>query len=210
MSAGADRATATPVTRAARAALASPRHRGMPKGIWGMALFVCAEVTLFGTLISAYFYLEIGARRWPPPGISPPEALWPALATALLLLSAIPVWFAARSARAARGEAALAALVLAALIQAGYLACQILLFRHDLRQFSPRGSAYGSIYFTLLTAHHAHVALGLAIDLAVIWQLARSGLRRYWVIGVGALALYWYVVLALAVAVLLTQLSPSL
>ncbi len=99
---------------------------------------------------------------------------------------------------------------MALLIQCCYLARQVLLFRHDLIQFSPRQSAYGSIYFTILGAHHAHVALGILLDLAVLWQLISRGLTNYWLIGVRSLALYWHVVNALAVLVVLTQLSPSL
>jgi heme/copper-type cytochrome/quinol oxidase subunit 3 len=95
-------------------------------------------------------------------------------------------------------------------MQAGYLAVQVLLFRHDLLQFSPKKTAYGSIYFTLLATHHAHVVLGLALDLAVIVFIMLRGLSNYWLIGVRALALFWYVVAFLAVPVLLTQLSPSL
>ena len=86
----------------------------------------------------------------------------------------------------------------------------MLLIRHDLREFAPQGSAYGSIYFTLLFAHHAHVLLGLLLDGVVLWKVARHGLTNYWLIGVRGLALYWYVVAALAVAVVFTVLSPSL
>jgi len=87
---------------------------------------------------------------------------------------------------------------------------QILLFRHDLRHFTPQGSAYGSIYFTLLAAHHAHVLFGILLDLTVLAFVAFRGLTNYWLIGIRGIALYWYVVNAIAVLVVLTQLSPSL
>ncbi len=90
------------------------------------------------------------------------------------------------------------------------MAAQVLLFRHDLRSFSPQATAYGSIYFTLLGAHHAHVVLGLLLELVVVWKVVGGGLSDYWLIGVRAVALYWHVVNVLAVLVVLTQLSPSL
>jgi heme/copper-type cytochrome/quinol oxidase subunit 3 len=62
----------------------------------------------------------------------------------------------------------------------------------------------------MLAVHHAHVVLGMALDLALIWFVLVRGLNNYWLVGVRALALYWYVVAFLAVVVLLTQLSPSL
>ena len=194
----------------AAAARVARRRRSQPNGIWGMALFLCAEVTLFGTLLSTYFYLDFDAHRWPPAGIKPPAALWPSVATAWLVLATVPMWLASRAARAGNRKLTLWSIVVGLLMQTGYLAIQVLLFRHDLLQFSPKTTAYGSIYFTMLAAHHGHVVLGLALDLALIWFVLVRGLTNYWLVGVRALAMYWYVVAFLAVPVLLTQLSPSL
>ncbi len=175
-----------------------------------MALFLCAEVTLFGTLIATYFYLDFDARSWPPPPIRAPSVVLPLIATGALITTSLPLLLAARAARSGAGRRVAWMLALAALVQLGYLAAQVLLFRHDLRQFRPQDSAYGSIYFTLLGAHHAHVVLGLLLELSVLWQVVRRGLSNYWLIGVRAVALYWHVVNVLAVLVVLTQLSPSL
>jgi heme/copper-type cytochrome/quinol oxidase subunit 3 len=185
-------------------------RQSAPSGVWGMALFLCAEVALFGTIIGSYFYLESADKRWPPPGVDKPAVLLPALATAYLLVTLIPIHLAARASRRGRRGATIAAIALGLLGQCGYLAWQIVLFADDLHKFSPRQSAYGSIYFTMLAIHHAHVALGLALDLALIWQLTAQGLTRYWLIAVRNLALYWYVVGGLAIFVLFTQISPSL
>jgi heme/copper-type cytochrome/quinol oxidase subunit 3 len=191
--------------------LGTPRARdAAPNGVWGMALFLAAEVTLFGTLFGSYFYLKTVNRAWPPDHIKPPEVLDPTLTTVLLLATLVPIHLAARASRAGSRNRTIVAVVAALFAQLGYLACQVLLFAHDLHQFSPQGSAYGSIYFTLLSVHHAHVALGVALDLVLIWKLTSRGLTRYWLIAVRNLALYWYVVGALAVLVLLTQISPSL
>ena len=181
-----------------------------PNGWWGMALFLCAEATLFGTLIGSYFYLDFNAHSWPPPGIKAPSVVLPLVGTGVLLLTSFPMWLAAREARAGRRNAAMWAIAFAFVIQLCYLGLQIYLFRHDLNDFSPKGSAYGSIYFTLLAAHHGHVVLGILLDAAVLVFLALRGLTNYWLIGVRGLALYWYVVNVLAVFVVFTQLAPSL
>ncbi len=203
-----------PRSMAARTASAAARvareRTAQPNGIWGMALFLCAEVTLFGSLISTYFYLDFRARSWPPFGIERPSVTLPAIATAVLVLTSVPMLAASRAARAGNRRTAISAVTLAFVIQIFYIAAQVLLFTHDLDHFQPQGSAYGSIYFTLLGAHHAHVLLGLALNLAILWQLATKGLTNYWLIGVRGLALYWHVVNVVAVFVLLTQLSPSL
>jgi heme/copper-type cytochrome/quinol oxidase subunit 3 len=197
--------------RTASAAARVARERtAQPNGIWGMVLFLCAEVTLFGCLISTYFYLDFRARSWPPLGIEHPSVTLPAIATAVLVLTSVPMFAASRAARVGNRGTALTAVTLAFVIQIFYIAAQVLPFTHDLDHFQPQGSAYGSIYFTLLGAHHAHVLLGMALDLAILWQLATKGLTNYWLIGVRGLALYWHVVNVVAVFVLLTQLSPSL
>jgi heme/copper-type cytochrome/quinol oxidase subunit 3 len=132
------------------------------------------------------------------------------VASGWLLLATVPIWIASRASRAGNRATTLRSIAVALLMQAGYLAVQVLLFRHDLLQFSPQKTAYGSIYFTILAAHHAHVILGIALGLALIAFVLLRGLSNYWRVGVRALALYWYVVAFLAIPVLLTQLSPSL
>ncbi len=77
-------------------------------------------------------------------------------------------------------------------------------------QVQPQATAYGSIYFTILAVHHAHVLLGLVLDVGILWQVATRGLTSYWLVGVRGLALYWYVVAGLAVLVVFTQLTPAL
>ncbi len=195
---------------APQAAAVARQRLAQPNGWWGMALFLCAEVTLFGTLLATYFYLDFGAHRWPPAGIKPPSVLLPLLATAGLISTTVPMLLAVRASRAgSRGRTAWL-IGFALIIQCGYLAGQVLLFRHDLRQFSPQRTAYGSIYFTMLAAHHAHVLLGVLLDIGVLWHVAARKLSNYWLIAVRCVALYWHVVNVIAVLVVLTQLSPSL
>jgi cytochrome c oxidase subunit I+III len=205
-----------PVTRSSAAFTAAAAGRvarqrvAQPNGWWGMALFLCAEATLFGTLIATYFYLDFNAHQWPPPGVKPPSVVLPLVATGVLVALTVPLWLTVRCARAGRRGQVIALLSLALVVQLCYLALQILLFRHDLQHFTPQQSAYGSIYFTLLAAHHAHVLLGILLDLTVLGFVTIRGLTNYWLIGVRGLALYWYVVNALAVLVVFTQLAPSL
>jgi heme/copper-type cytochrome/quinol oxidase subunit 3 len=192
------------------AAVVDRGRRAQPSGWWGMVLFLCSEVTLFGTLIGSYFYLNFGSHHWPPAGIKPPEITGPAVATAVLVGTVPLMALGAAAARRGRRASAMWWIAGAFVIQIAYLAAQVLLIRHDLRTFTPQGTAYGSIYFTLLFADHAHVLLGLLLNGAVLYKVARHGLTNYWLIGVRGLALYWYVVAGITVVVLFTVLSPSL
>jgi len=196
-------------TSAIAAAYAERRRRAMPSGVWGVALLVATEAALFGTVLASYYYLRFDAARWPPAGIEPPDVALPLALTGALVLTSVPVLLATVAARRAQVGSARGLLLLALLVQAGYLAVQILLFKRDLGVFSPRDTAYGSIYFTLLGLHHLHVVVGLLLELGLLVKLL-GGLTNYRVIGVRAVAIYWYFVNFMAVLVVLTQLSPSL
>ncbi len=192
----------------AAAALVAQQRRALPNGWWGMAIFMASEAALFGSLIGTYFYLEFTGREWPLGGIDAPSVALPLALTAALVATSVPMALAAGAARRGRTGATWLLVAAALLAQAGYLAVQIVEYHSDLEKFKPSTNAYGSIYFTLLGAHHIHVGVGLLLN---VWLLARllGGLTDYRVKAVRAIALYWYVVNAIAVFVVATQVSPS-
>lgn len=179
-----------------------------PNGWWGMLLLLATEGALFGTLIASYFYLRFQTQGWPPGAIEPPHMTRPLVLTVVLLLTSVPMWMAARAARADRRGLLCASLFAALALGAVYLWLQADLLQTSAEQFTPRTDAYGSIYYTLQVAHAAHVFAGLLLN---AWLLTRVWRRVtvYRLNGVQAAALYWYFVNALAVVVLLTILSPS-
>jgi heme/copper-type cytochrome/quinol oxidase subunit 3 len=183
--------------------------RTPPNGWWGMAVFCAVEATLFGSLIASYFYLRTQAADWPPRGIAPPAVVAPLVLTALLVATSAPLAAAASAARAGAAHRTRRLIVLALIVQLGYLAVQIAMFSDDLGKVHPRDGAYGSVYVTLLGVHHAHVVLGCLLEAGLLARLA-GGLTPYRVVGVRAVALYWHVVNAMAVLVVLTQLSAAL
>jgi heme/copper-type cytochrome/quinol oxidase subunit 3 len=183
-------------------------RRALPNGVWGLLLFAATEGALFGTLLATYFYLRFRSAQWPPPGIAAPSVALPLALTGVLVLTTAPMLLAARAARRGRAAAAWWLVALALVVQGGYLAWQIVLYLSDLDRFSPSESAYGSIYFTLLGTHHAHVAVGLLLSLWVLLRLA-WGLTEYRAQAVQVVALYWTFVNAVAVLVVAAQVSPS-
>ena len=188
--------------------LVGAARRALPNGWWGMAIFLCSEAALFGSLIGTYFYLRFTSPQWPQDGIAAPSVALPIALTVLLVASAAPMAGAAAAAQRGRRVAAWWLLALAFAMQTAYLGAQIVSYVSDLGKFGPSTNAYGSIYFTLLGAHHLHVIAGLLLD---GWLLTRllGGLTSYRVVAVRSAALYWYVVAALAIAVTATQVSPS-
>jgi heme/copper-type cytochrome/quinol oxidase subunit 3 len=197
---------ATAATAAGRVAR---QRQALPNGWWAMALVVATEFTLFASLIATYFYLRFRSGSWPPAGIDPPSVTLPLVLTGILVLACMPMLGAVRASRSGRTWHAWGLIALALAVQGAYLGLQIHLFVGDIDGFSPTATAYGSIYFTLLGVHHAHVAVGLLLD---AWLLAvlPFGLTNYRSIAIRVIALYWYFVAATAVLVVFTQLYPSL
>ncbi len=193
----------------AAAAAHERRRRAEPSGWWGMLLLIAGETALFGCLIATYFYLRFKVGTWPPDGIERPSVTLPLVFTAMLVAGCLPVAGAVRAAKGGLVKRAWWLLALATAVQATYLGLQINLLVDNLHSFSPRTDAYASAYYALLGLHHAHVAVGLAIDLWVLAALTR-GLTTYRLTAIRILGLYWYFVSAMAVLVVLTQLYPSL
>ncbi|HET7171655.1 MAG TPA: cytochrome c oxidase subunit 3 [Gaiellales bacterium] len=186
----------------------TPIPRARPNGWYGMLVLVATESALFGALLATYAYLHFHDPRWPPPGIEPPSITAPLVLSLVLVATIAPMALAARTARRRRAGPLVAPIALALIVQVAYLAFQAHLYADDLDRFSAGGSAYGSIYFTLLAVHHAHVGVGVLLD---CWLLARvrGGLTEYRRGAVMAIALYWYFVGLVGLAVTATILIPS-
>jgi heme/copper-type cytochrome/quinol oxidase subunit 3 len=183
--------------------------RARPNAWWGMALFVTAEATLFGTLVGSYFYLRFNTTPWPPAEAPEPRVVAPVLLTAALVLAGGAVHASWRAARAGKRALALPLLALAACVQVTYLIVQIAILRSDIDAYGPGRSAYASILYTLSGASHGHVGLGVLLDVWLLGRLA-LGITPYRLVGLQATTLYWHVVNALTVVVLLTEVSPRL
>jgi heme/copper-type cytochrome/quinol oxidase subunit 3 len=194
---------AAAVSRAVRARV------GPPAAWWGMLILIASEATLFAVLVSVYFYLRFTSPEWPQDGLPEPKALVPLILLACLVATSVPMQLASHAARAGRLAATRLFVLAALVVQAGYLAYEIHDFRDQLHTFDTGRNAYGSIYYTLLGADHAHVALGLLFDVWLLGKLV-TGLTTYRVNGSQAIAWYWHFVNIASVVVLATLLSPRL
>jgi len=94
-------------------------------------------------------------------------------------------------------------------LQGAYFGVQMHEYLSDLDKISASASSYGSIYFTMLGTHHAHVAVGLLLDLWLLGKLL-GGLTNYRLVALRVIAIYWYFVSVAGVCVVLTQIYPSL
>jgi heme/copper-type cytochrome/quinol oxidase subunit 3 len=174
-----------------------------------MVMLIASEATLFGAFIGTYFYLRFRAPAWPPDGIPEPKVVVPLIMVAVLLTSSIPMHLASQAAQSGRLAATRLFILVALVLQAGYFAYEVHDFSDQLKTFDITRDAYSSIYYVLLGADHAHVALGILFNLWLLWKLTR-GLTRYRVHATQAIAWYWHAVNALTLVVILTLLSAAI
>jgi heme/copper-type cytochrome/quinol oxidase subunit 3 len=160
----------------------------------GMVLFLGSWVMLFSALLFADTALRLQQPPWPPPGVQLPRLL-PALATAVLSLSAAALGRALGAARRGQARSLRGGLSLAVLLGSGFLLLQGLLWTSLRRAgLSFRDGTLGALALGLLAFHALHVLVGLqglarllpAANLAGLGTL-RDGRFRLW-------ALYWHVV----------------
>jgi heme/copper-type cytochrome/quinol oxidase subunit 3 len=165
-----------------------------------MAMVIASEAMLFASLIASYYYLRFVDASWPPPGTPEPRVVVPLVMAGLLATSSIPMQLAANAVRGSRLWAARAFLVGALLVQGGYFAYEVHDYAQQLHASAPQDNAYSSIYYTLLGADHAHVAVGLLLDVWLLWKLA-GGLTRYRRNATRAVVFYWHAVNVLTLIV---------
>ena len=144
----------TEARNAREAALAAGRRRGPSVAVWGMAMVVASEATLFGTFIGSYYYLRFGSVHWPPPGTPEPRVVVPLIMVAILATTSLPMQLAANAARRGRLWRTRLLLVWALAVQCIYLAWAIHDYVQQLHVSQPQDNAYSSIYYTLLGADH--------------------------------------------------------
>jgi cytochrome c oxidase subunit III len=182
------------------------RRGGFPAAWWGMLVLIVSESMLVGSMMATYFYLRFNTPHWPPAGIHAPPIATSLILTACLVATSVPMQLASLAARAGRLARTRLMLVLALVVQCGYLAYEIKDYDDQLRVTDITRNAYTSIYYTLLGADHGHVLLGILFNL---WLLAKltTGFTRYRVHATQAIAWYWHFVNVLTIAVIGTLLS---
>jgi cytochrome c oxidase subunit III len=185
------------------------RRRGPSVAFWGMAMVVASEVTLFGTFVGSYYYLRFGSPHWPPPGTPEPRVVVPLIMVGILATTSLPMQLAANAARRGGLWAARLLLGWALVVQCGYLVYEIHDYVAQLHRSVPQDNAYSSIYYTLLGADHAHVAIGILLVVWLLWKLAR-GLTMYRLNAVQVVAFYWHAVNLLTLIVIGVLLSATL
>jgi heme/copper-type cytochrome/quinol oxidase subunit 3 len=158
---------------------------------WGTAGIIIVETTAFAMTIAAYFYLRTRVPYWPP-NVPPPDHLWGAVNTMVLLLSMIPNELARRAAD--RVDLAKVRLWMVVAIAFGLVFNIVRVFEFASLNVRWDTNAYGSVVWLLLGLHTTHIVTDF-LDTSVLATLMFVGpVEEKRFVDVSENAGYWYFV----------------
>ncbi len=171
-------------------AAAPERHR-QTTALLGMTLFLASWAMLLAALLFAYGLVRVRSTAWPPADLPRLPLVAPAFGTVLLAVASLMLERARRAVR----PGTVAALGIAFVASAGFLAVQIQVWRAlwaaGLRLDS---GPYGSVFFGLTGFHALHVLVGLG-GLAGLLLAARRGVSavslRLWTLYLHMVGIFW-------------------
>jgi cytochrome c oxidase subunit III len=169
---------------------------------WAMLFLVIIECVVFGTFITSYFYYRSLAPQWPPAGINPPDLLLPTINTLILVGSSMAIWWADNGIK--KGDAARLKIgaFAAILFSAVFLILKVWEYA-DVKYFWDT-NAYGSVIWTMIVFHSAHVASVLLKGVVVLVLAFRGYFTRHRHLGVDVNGLYWHFVVVIWIPIYLT------
>jgi heme/copper-type cytochrome/quinol oxidase subunit 3 len=162
------------------------------RGTWAIALTIATEATLFVCLFGSYFFLANNKNRWAID--EPPKMKYAFIMLAVLLSSSVVLHWGEKQVKKQNYLASRIALATTILMGLGFLALSAFEYLDHWKELTPYSDSYGSIFYTIVSIHAAHVIVGLII---LSYTLAlpryspalRSPYRPYHVA-----ALYWHFV----------------
>ncbi len=177
---------------------------------WAMLLLVVIETMVFATFISSYYYLRFHAPYWPPVGAKLPELTLPTINTLVLLASSAAVVYAdsgiSRYGNVTRLKVGMSIAILLSLV---FLTLKIVEY-YDVEYFWDN-HAYGSIIWTIVIFHAAHVASVTLKGMVVLTLAFRGHFTRYRHLGVQVNGLYWHFVVLIWIPLYITiYITPRL
>lgn len=169
-------------------------------GFWGM---IAIETTVFATLVVSFFYLRMGADAWPPEPLPLPELLLPTINTLILLASSGAMLWADRGIKKGKQRQLALALTLGIAMALVFLGLKAYEYLHHV-SFGWDDHAYGSIVWTIVGFHSAHV-IALVLKTVVVATLAWRGyFTRDRRLAVAVNGIYWHFVVLIWIPLYLT------
>lgn len=150
------------------------RESGKSIAFWGVILLSVTEGIMFLMLLFSYFYLWAQAEQWPPADVELPGLGFSSVRSVVLLSTSLTVWLAERALK--RGNRRQVWLWMWVTVAGAgfFLWTHVLEFLRLPAEFTWYDHVYGSLYYTILNFHGAHVAVGMLIFAYLMVRLARG------------------------------------
>jgi cytochrome c oxidase subunit I+III len=159
---------------------------------WGTGGIIVVEATAFAMAIAAYFYLRTRVTFWPP-NVPPPDHLWGAVNTIILLASGIPNELARRAAEHVDLAKVRIWMVVGIMFAVAFNVVRI--FEFAALNVRWDTNAYGSIVWLLLGLHTTHIVTDF-LDTIVLGSLLFVGpVEEKRFVDVSENTGYWYFVI---------------
>lgn len=162
---------------------------------WGQLMMCFIEASMFLMLIAIYFYLRLSVDVWPPPGTQLPHLPWASAALVLLLLSAVPSYWASEAAEKNDVAGMLRNMILNVVLGFAFLAMRWMEVRK--LNFTWATDAHGSIFWSILFLHSLDAVGDLVYTIVLIAIVARGRIGKRQVVGVHADSVVWYFIVAI-------------
>jgi heme/copper-type cytochrome/quinol oxidase subunit 3 len=160
---------------------------------WGNLLMIFIEGTAFAILAASYFYLSRNFDTWPPSRTLPPDLGISSINLLLLVVSVLPFWRAAELARVHEPPAVVGRwLILGVLF--GIAAIVLRGFEFHALHTRYDSNAYGSITWTILGVHLAHLLAGTIETFLIALVMFVGPVEKKHYTDATVMAVYWYFV----------------
>jgi heme/copper-type cytochrome/quinol oxidase subunit 3 len=175
---------------------------------WGNRLTIGIEAAGFAILIATYFYIRHNFDSWPPARTQLPDLAIPTLNVAMLVVSILPMWYAAKLARSREKAKVIRALLLVCVVF-GIAAAILRILEFKGVHTRWNANAYGAIVWSILGVHFAHIIAATFETLSIAVLIFVGPVEEKSYVDVTASAVYWYfVALSWVACYALVFLSP--
>jgi cytochrome c oxidase subunit 3 len=158
---------------------------------WGNMLMIFIEGSAFAILAASYFYIRRNFDAWPPPRTLLPDLGVSSINLLLLAISAAPFWYAARLAHLYE-KPRFVGWWLAVGVVFGVAAIVLRGFEFHALHTRYDSNAYGSITWTILGVHLAHLLAGTIETLLIALVMFVGPVERKHYTDATVMAVYWY------------------
>ncbi|MFL5469068.1 MAG: heme-copper oxidase subunit III [Gemmatimonadaceae bacterium] len=166
---------------------------------WGNLLMVLIEGAVFALLAASYFYIRRNFDTWPPPRTLLPGLGVSSVNLLLLIVSVVPYWYAARLAFEHERPVRVGVWLMIG-VAFGIAAIVLRFFEFGALHTRWDSNAYGSITWTLLGVHLAHLIAGTLEGFVVGLVLFLGPVEKKHYTDTTVMAVYWYFVVVSWVA----------